>query len=64
LVDNGNTVLVVEHNMEIIKVADHIIDIGPDGGQYGGEIVVSGTPEQVVKKGKGFTAEFLKIELK
>lgn len=64
LVDNGNTVLVVEHNMEIIKVADHIIDIGPDGGQYGGEVVVTGTPEQVVKKGKGFTAEFLKIEMK
>ncbi len=64
LVENGNTVLVVEHNMEIIKVADHIIDMGPDGGINGGEVVATGTPEQVAKKSKGFTAHYLKEELK
>jgi len=64
LVDKGNTVIVIEHNMDVIKVADHIIDIGPDGGKGGGTIVVSGTPENVVKSNKGFTAGFLKKELK
>lgn len=63
LVNKGNTVLVIEHNMDIIKVADHIIDVGPDGGKKGGEIVAIGTPEEVAKKGKGFTAPFLKEEL-
>lgn len=63
LVDKGNTVLVIEHNMDIIKVADHVIDVGPDGGKKGGKIVAIGTPEEVAKKGKGFTAPFLKEEL-
>lgn len=63
LVDKGNTVLVIEHNMDVIKVADHIIDIGPEGGEGGGEIVISGTPEKVADSSKGFTAVFLKEEL-
>ncbi|MBS2100342.1 excinuclease ABC subunit UvrA [Carboxylicivirga linearis] len=64
LVDKGNTVLVIEHNLDVIKVADHIIDIGPDGGRFGGELVCSGTPEQVAKNKKSYTAKFLKEELK
>ena len=60
LVGKGNTVLVIEHNMEVIKVADHIIDLGPEGGERGGEIVATGTPEEVVKAGKGYTALHLK----
>src|SRR5690606_4062334 len=56
LVYNGNTVLVVEHNLDIIKVADYIIDIGPEGGDAGGYVVAKGTPEQVVKQNKGYTA--------
>jgi excinuclease ABC subunit A len=63
LVDQGNTVLVIEHNMDIIKVADHIIDLGPEGGIGGGEILAIGTPEQVAKNTKSFTAKFLKEEL-
>lgn len=63
LVDRGNTVLVIEHNMDIIKVADHIIDIGPDGGVKGGQVMAEGTPEEIVKKNKGFTAQYLKKEL-
>jgi excinuclease ABC subunit A len=63
LVDRGNTVLVIEHNMDIIKVADYIIDMGPEGGERGGEILVSGTPEFVAKNKKSFTASFLKNEL-
>ena len=49
LVDQGNTVLVIEHNMDVIKVADHLIDLGPEGGERGGEIVAAGTPEEVAK---------------
>jgi len=64
LVDKGNTVIIIEHNMDVIKQVDHIIDIGPDGGRYGGELVCSGTPEKIVAQGKGYTAEFLKLELK
>nr|WP_321412699.1 excinuclease ABC subunit UvrA [uncultured Carboxylicivirga sp.] len=64
LVDKGNTVLVIEHNLDVIKVADHIIDIGPDGGRFGGELVCSGTPEEVSKNKKSYTAKFLKEELK
>ena len=64
LVDNGNTVLVVEHNLDIIKVADYMIDLGPEGGDAGGFIVAKGTPEQVVKTNKGYTANYLKNELK
>ena len=63
LVDRGNTVLVIEHNMDIIKVADHVIDIGPEGGQRGGEIIVEGTPEAVATHPQGYTAHFLKKEL-
>ena len=63
LVEHGNTVLVIEHNMDIIKVADYIIDIGPEGGNGGGTIVAEGTPEQLVKKQKGYTAKYLKMEL-
>lgn len=63
LADRGNTVLVIEHNMDIIKVADHIIDIGPDGGVKGGQVMAEGTPEEIVKKSKGFTAQYLKKEL-
>jgi len=60
LVSKGNTVLVIEHNMEVIKVADHIIDLGPGGGERGGEIIAEGTPEEVVAAGKGYTALHLK----
>lgn len=60
LTEQGNTVLVIEHNLEVIKTADHIIDLGPDGGNVGGEIVVTGTPEQVVKNSRSEIAKFLK----
>lgn len=63
LVDNGNTVLVIEHNLDIIKVADHIIDVGLEGGKKGGEILVEGTPEAIVKKAIGYTSAYLKLEL-
>jgi len=64
LVDKGNTVVVIEHNLDIIKVADHIIDLGPEGGERGGEILCEGTPEQLAKARNSFTGEFLKVELK
>lgn len=64
LADKGNTVLIIEHNLDLIKVADHIIDIGPEGGAGGGTIVAQGTPEQVAKSKKGYTARFLAEELK
>ncbi|MBK9177636.1 MAG: excinuclease ABC subunit UvrA [Flavobacteriales bacterium] len=63
LVDQGNTVLVIEHNMDIVKVADHVIDMGPEGGAGGGTIVARGTPEEVVLMGRGHTWPFLKREL-
>ena len=63
LADKGNTVLVIEHNMDVIKLADHIIDMGPEGGQEGGYVVATGTPEQIVGKGAGYTASFLGKEL-
>jgi excinuclease ABC subunit A len=63
LVDKGNTVLVIEHNLDVIKVADYIIDIGPEGGKYGGEIIAQGTPEEVAKVKKSYTAQFLNKEL-
>ncbi len=63
LVDRGNTVLVIEHNMDVIKVADHIIDIGPEGGDGGGRILFEGTPEELVKNKESYTAGFLKNEL-
>jgi excinuclease ABC subunit A len=64
LVDSGNTVLVIEHNMDIIKVADHIIDLGLEGGNGGGTILCEGTPEEIIKNEVSFTAKFLKEELK
>jgi excinuclease ABC subunit A len=64
LVDRGNTVLVIEHNMDVIKVADHIIDLGPEGGDGGGKILFEGTPEELVKNKESYTAQFLKPELK
>lgn len=64
LVDRGNSVLVIEHNMDVIKVADHIIDIGPEGGDGGGAIVAQGTPEEVQHVSKSLTAPFLRAELK
>ena len=65
LVEGGNTVLVIEHNLDIVKVADHVVDIGPDGGKFGGEIACAGSPEQIVKKYQktSFTAKYLKAEL-
>jgi len=63
LVDKGNTVIVIEHNMEVIKMADHIIDIGPEGGEAGGEIVTAGKPEEIIQKNESYTARFLKEEL-
>ncbi|MFT3681330.1 MAG: excinuclease ABC subunit UvrA [Ferruginibacter sp.] len=63
LVDRGNTVLVIEHNMDVIKVADHIIDIGPEGGDGGGEVLFEGTPEGLVKVKESFTGLYLKAEL-
>ncbi|MCY7311527.1 MAG: excinuclease ABC subunit UvrA, partial [Chitinophagaceae bacterium] len=63
LVERGNTVLVIEHNMEVIKVADHIIDLGPEGGDGGGRILFEGTPEELVKNKESYTAQFLKAEL-
>ncbi len=63
LVDKGNTVVVIEHNMEVIKMADHIIDMGPDGGKYGGHIVAQGQPEDILNNGKSYTAQALNIFL-
>ena len=64
LVDRGNTVIVIEHNMDVIKLADWIIDMGPEGGRNGGQVLSTGTPEQIAKSKKGFTPKFLKDELK
>ena len=63
LVDHGNTVLIIEHNMDVIKQADHVIDLGPEGGSGGGQIVAQGTPEEVVTVPESITGEFLKLEL-
>ena len=64
LVDRGNTVIVIEHNLDVIKLADHIIDMGPEGGRNGGTVLSAGTPEEVARSKKGFTPGFLKEELK
>ena len=64
LVDKGNTVIVIEHNLDVIKCADYIIDMGPDGGRNGGRLVDSGTPEEIAKRGRGVTAAFVEKELK
>ena len=63
LVDKGNTVLIIEHNLDVIKTVDYIIDIGPEGGKNGGEVIAKGTPEELVKQSKSHTARFLKKEL-
>jgi excinuclease ABC subunit A len=63
LVNKGNTILIIEHNMDVIKLADYIIDIGPEGGKGGGELVAKGTPEEIIKNKKSYTAQFLKKEL-
>ncbi|MEE1091807.1 MAG: excinuclease ABC subunit UvrA [Prevotella sp.] len=63
LVDRGNTVLIIEHNLDVIKLADYIIDMGPEGGKRGGQVIASGTPEEVADRGQGHTARFLKAEL-
>lgn len=60
LVDTGNTILVIEHNLDLIKTADYIIDLGPEGGERGGEVVAVGTPEQIVKNERSYTGKFLK----
>ena len=64
LVDNGNTVVVIEHNLEVIKTADWIVDLGPEGGDGGGEIVATGTPEDVAKVARSYTGQYLKPLLK
>jgi excinuclease ABC subunit A len=63
LVDKGNTVLVIEHNLDVIKVSDHVIDMGPEGGNAGGQLMASGTPEQIAKVKGSHTGRFLKKEL-
>ena len=63
LVEKGNTVLIIEHNLDVIKTVDYIIDIGPEGGKNGGQVLAKGTPEEIVKVKKSHTARFLKKEL-
>ena len=63
LVDRGNTVVVIEHNLDVIKTADWIIDLGPEGGDDGGRLIATGTPEKVAKVASSYTGQFLKTEL-
>ena len=63
LIEKGHSVVVIEHNMDLVKCADHIIDIGPGGGVNGGNIVANGTPEEIIKSKKSFTAKYLKEKL-
>ena len=63
LVDQGNTVIVIEHNLDVIKTADHIIDLGPEGGDAGGTLLATGTPEEVARCKDSYTARFLKEKL-
>jgi excinuclease ABC subunit A len=63
LVEKGNTVMIIEHNLDVIKISDHVIDLGPEGGDKGGQIIAEGTPEKIVKINKGYTAKFLAEEL-
>ena len=63
LIDMGHTVIIIEHNMDVIKCADHVIDIGPEGGEAGGTLVAEGTPEEIVAAGKGYTATYLAEKL-
>ena len=64
IVDNGDTVIVIEHNLDVIKVADYIIDLGPEGGDMGGTVVATGTPEEIAKCKESYTGQFLKQYLK
>ncbi|OGU62164.1 MAG: excinuclease ABC subunit A [Ignavibacteria bacterium RBG_13_36_8] len=64
LVDKGNTVIMVEHNLDVIKVADYVVDLGPGGGEHGGEVIAEGTPEEIAKNKKSLTGQYLKKELK
>ena len=64
LVDKGNTVLIIEHNLEVVKSADHVIDLGPDGGDRGGRVVFAGTPEKLADHPSSYTAEYLRPFLK
>ena len=63
LADKGNTVLIIEHNLDVIKLCDHLIDIGPEGGMKGGQILCNGTPEELIDDPVSYTAGFLKKEL-
>lgn len=63
LVDSGNSVLIIEHNLDIIKIADWIIDLGPEGGDRGGELIAEGTPEQVMKVKGSYTGKYLKAHM-
>ena len=60
LVDTGNSIIVIEHNLDLIKTADYIIDLGPEGGEKGGQIIAVGSPEQIVKNEQSYTGKFLK----
>ena len=60
LVDRGNSMIVIEHNLDVIKCADYIVDMGPEGGDGGGEVIATGTPEQIAKVGKSYTGQYLK----
>ncbi|WP_019793638.1 hypothetical protein, partial [Streptococcus sobrinus] len=62
-VDEGNTVLVIEHNLDVIKTADHLIDLGPEGGVGGGQVIATGTPEEVAQNAQSFTGQYLKDKL-
>jgi len=64
LVDNGDTVVVIEHNLDVIKTADYIIDLGPEGGEGGGTVIAAGTPEEIVKVGSSYTGQYLDKILK
>jgi excinuclease ABC subunit A len=64
LVERGNTVIVIEHNIDVIKMADYIIDLGKDGGRAGGDVIFSGTPEKLIKCRESYTGLFLEPELK
>jgi excinuclease ABC subunit A len=64
LVDKGNTVVVIEHNLDLVKNADYVIDVGPEGGERGGEIVAKGTPENIASNEKSYTGKYLKRVLK
>jgi len=59
LADSGNTILIIEHNLDIIKISDHIIDMGPEGGNAGGEIIAQGTPEQIIQVENSYTGKYL-----